>query len=119
MGFVDGEAYCLNTWFGSSEAGPRVGELASDARRIEAEQIDGVEKAMRLFQQTGNLRGESRCLVTLAGLSFRQNDPKKTTELLNRALEKAVADKNLILQSILWKWRKLYEVEENVRREAM
>ena len=43
---------------------------------------------MRLFQQTGNLRGETQCLMTLAGLSFKQNDPKKTTELLNRALEK-------------------------------
>ena len=112
MGFVDGEAFCLNTWFKSPSAGHGVGLPASEARLIEAEQIDGVEKAMLLFQQTGNLRGESHCLVTLAGLSFVKNDPKKITELLNHALEKAVADHNLILQSFLWNWRKLYQVEE-------
>jgi len=119
MGFVDGEAFCLRIWFGSFRAGPRIGSPPTEARRIEAEQIGGVEGVIRLFRQTGNLRGETNCLVTLAGLSFGRDDAKKTTELLNRALEGAIADKNLVLQFTLRRGRRLYDVDEKVRREAV
>ncbi len=108
MGFVDGEAYCLNAW----------SRFISDAKRMEAEQTNTVEKAMRLFQQTGNLRGETQCLVNLAGLSLKHNDPKITTELIDRALEKAAADNNPVLQARLWGWKQ-YQVEGKVRREAI
>lgn len=108
MGFVDGEAFCVNTWF----------RHRGDIERKEKERIAEIERAMRLFQQSGNVRGETRCLVSLAELSRKENNPQRTAELVKLALAKAAADKNWVLQFQLWNWG-FFEIDPKIRHKAI
>ena len=91
LGFVDGEAYSLVRWTQRIPAWNVVGVSSLDPTNVVAVQsrLDTLEKARALYEKSGNLRGQARCLVELARInSMALQEKGKATQLFLMACEK-------------------------------
>jgi hypothetical protein len=94
LGFKDGEAYSLATWTTSRIGMGCVEEIDS--------RLETLENARSLYEEAGNLRGQSICLLHLARLNLHALQKRdKAAQLFLLACDKGKAESAVIFKHFL------------------
>jgi CHAT domain-containing protein/tetratricopeptide (TPR) repeat protein len=91
IGFELGQAYCLS----------RLGYIYTCDTRPLNTKLSALEKALPIFEKLGDARGQARCLGRFARNYFKEGNAPRAEEYKRRALDKAAAAGDDVLQAYL------------------
>jgi len=91
MRFEQGQAYCLS----------RLGLYYSYETRPLNTRLMALDKALAIFEKLGDARGQARCLGRFARNYFMEGNDPRAEEYKQRALDKAAAAGDAVLQAYL------------------